>query len=546
MANEPIINKTEIYTFDPSKADEYTYNVNHGTEYPYNGLPNGMHGRKYKKTRFIRWEPKPEDIVMRHYGSQIIVNFTALFPNGVIDPNMQIFKLRSKRCDLQNLICEQINFFTALYDPDNDLLSSMLVAKYITDSQDYTMATFDEYSDKLISTLFPPRTLNKIRQMIDENDVGDDTIGLFHVDFLKDAFTLSFIMKVMHIFIEHFIISTGNSPKTLFESFAKAYTKVMNILNPKMYLVLYDYVQRSVNQCITSNSNIVEMQAVEGVTAPTIAQSIMRKSLLCDGLIKLTFASEWDSYLKRPVHSCVGLIKAIVGHATNVIRKVQLRFTYISVDDVSQLQSENISSSSPISTIRSFNPGEFTCMRRDLNIIIGHAIMETDLSPLDFYLENLPKMNELAMMLMKIVLYNKFHSSISLSTISIKQKYILLLYVRSMIMKIYNLTEEDTVSNDLINLLMGKVSSESSKTLSPKDIQNVKRYVNNDGAINNYLLSEASGDELSDAVMHVVLSSYTIVNHNEPDSLGAELFYEPYLMTTRVIDMITELFASFQ
>jgi hypothetical protein len=287
------------------------------------------------------------------------------------------------------------------------------------------------------------------------------------------------------------------------------------------------------------------MQAVEGVTAPTIAQSIMRKSLLCDGLIKLTFASEWDPYLKRPVHSCVGLIKAIVGHATNVIRKVQLRFTFISVDDVSQLQSDSISSSSAISMVRSFNPGEFTIMRRDLNIIIGHAIMETDLTPLNWYMENLPKMNELATMLIHIVLYNKFHSSISLSTISTQQKYILLLYLRSMIMKIYNLTEEQTVSNDLINLLMGKSTSESSKTLSQKDIANIKRYVTNDGSINRYLLSEASGESLSESVIHVVLSSYTIVNHNEPSALGAELFYEPYLMTTRVIDMISEIFATF-
>ena len=545
MGKEEIINKSEFYTFEVDKADQYTYNVNHGTEYPLNGLPTGMHGRKYKKTRFIRWQPNPEDIVMRHCGAQIIVNFTALFPNDVLDPNCQIFKLRSKRVDLQNLICEQINFFTALYDQDNDLLTSMCIAKYVTDSQDYTMATFEEYSDRLISILFPPRTIDKIRLMVDENDVGDDTIGLFPVEFLKDAFTLSFMMKVMHIFIEHFIISTGNSPKTLFESFAKAYTKIMTMLNPKMYLLLYDYVQKSVNQCITSNSNIVDMQAIEGVTAPTIAQSIMRKSLLCDGLIKLTFASEWDPYLKRPVHSCVGLIKAIVGHATNVIRKVQLRFTFISVDDVSQLQSDNISSSSPISMVRSFNPGEFTCMRRDLNIIIAHAIMETDLSSLDWYMENLPKMNELATMLIHIVLYNKFHSSISLSTISTKQKYILLLYVRSMIMQIYNLSEEDTISNDLINLLMGKATSESSKTLSQKDIANIKKYVTNDGSINRYLLSDASGESLSESIMHVVLSSYTIVNHNDPSILGAELFYEPYLMTTRVIDMISEIFASF-
>lgn len=545
MGKDDIINKTEIYTFEIDKADQYTYNVNHGTEYPFNGLPTGMHGRKYKKTRFIRWQPKPEDIVMRHYGSQIIVNFTALFPNDVLDPNCQIFKLRSKRVDLQNLICEQINFFTALYDQDNDLLTSMCVAKYVTDSQDYTMATFEEYSDRLISILFPDKTIEKIRLMVRDNDVGDDTIGLFPVEFLEDAFILSFMMKVMHIFIEHFIISTGNSPKTLFESFAKAYTKIMKMLNPKMYLVLYDYVQKSVNQCITSNSNIVDMQAIEGVTAPTIAQSIMRKSLLCDGLIKLTFASEWDPYLKRPIHSCVGLIKAIVGHATNVIRKVQLRFTFISVDDVSQLQTDNISSSSPISMIRSFNPGEFTCMRRDLNMIIGHAIMETDLTSLNWYMENLPKMNELASMLIRIVLYNKFHSSISLSTISTEQKFILLLYVRSMIMRIYNLNEEDTVSNDLINLLMGKATSESSKTLSQKDISNIKKYVTNDGSITRYLLSEASGDDLSESIMHVVLSSFTIVNHNDPSSLGAELFYEPYLMTTRVIDMISELFATF-
>lgn len=543
---DEIINKTELYSYDIDEAESYVYNVEHGTEYPYNGLPTGMHGRKYNKTRFIRWEPKQEDIVIRHYGSQVIVNFLALFPNDVVDPNIQIFRLRSKRVDLQNLICEQINFFTALYDDDNDLLSSMYVAKCITDSQDYTMNNFDAYADKMIETLFSERTLEKIYKMVDENDVGDDTVGLFPPEFLRDAFALSFIMKVLHLFIEHFIMSTGNSPKSMYEKFTKANVKVMALLNPKMYKVLYTYVRSSVDQCISSNSNIVDMQAVQGVTAPTITQSIMRKSLLCDGLIKLTFASEWDSYLKRPTHSCVGLIKAIVGHATNVIRKVQLRFTFITVDDMSQLLSDNINSSSSISMIRSFNAGEFTCMRKDLNIIIAHVTLQTDLSSLDFYMTNLTKLNDLAVMLIHIVLYNKFHSSISLSTVSNKQKYILLLYVRSMIMKIYNLNEEDTVDNPLINLIMGKVSSESSKTLSQKDINNVKKYVSNDSTIDNYLLSESSGDKLSDEIIHTVLSSYTIVNHNDSELLGAELFYEPYNMTTKVIDAISEVFATFQ
>ena len=122
----------------------YTYNVNHGTEYPYNGFPPGLYGHRYKKTRFIDWEPIPEDIIIRHYGAQMFVNFTALFPNDIVDPSIQLFQMRAKRTDLQNLICEQINFFTALYDDDNDLITSMLIAKYLTDSQTYTIVTFEE------------------------------------------------------------------------------------------------------------------------------------------------------------------------------------------------------------------------------------------------------------------------------------------------------------------------------------------------------------------------------------------------------------------
>ena len=181
--------KTSTYIYDPDM--EYTYNVNHGTEYPYNGLPPGLHGRRYKKTRFIDWEPIPEDIIIRHNGAQIFVNFQSIFPDDVEDPSICVFQLRSKRADLQNLICEQINFFTALYDDDNDLITSMLIAKYLTDSETYTIATFEQFYQHLYSILFPPKTMEKIKLMVEENDVGDDVVGLFPQDFLRDVFIAS-------------------------------------------------------------------------------------------------------------------------------------------------------------------------------------------------------------------------------------------------------------------------------------------------------------------------------------------------------------------
>jgi hypothetical protein len=143
MRSEPI-NKTLLYTLDPEVT--YTYNIHHGTEYPYNGFPPGIQGKRYKKTRFIEWEPIPEDIIIRHHGSQVFMNFTAVFPNNqdVMDPNIQIFQLRSKKVDIQNYICEQINFFCALYDDDNELITNMLIAKYITDSGEYNIRTFDD------------------------------------------------------------------------------------------------------------------------------------------------------------------------------------------------------------------------------------------------------------------------------------------------------------------------------------------------------------------------------------------------------------------
>lgn len=533
------VNKTLLYLYDPDA--EYTYNVNHGTEYPYNGFPTGQYGRKYKKTRFINWEPIPEDIIIRHAGSQIFVNFSAVFPNDVQDPAIQLFQMRTRRLDLQNLICEQINFFTALYDDDNDLITSMLIAKYMTDSQTYTIVTFDDYQKELFGILFPEKTIEKIKRMVDENDVGDDVTGLFPSDMPRDIFIVSFMIKVMHIFIEHFIISTGNSPKDLYELFAVAFTNVMNHINPNIYVLLYDYVYNSVMQSCSSNANIYDMQAIDGVTIPTTTQFVMRKSLLCDGLIKLTFASAWDKINKRPTYSCVGLIKAIITQASFVTRKVQLRYSLVNVDDVSQLLSDQISANAPISTIRSFNPGEYSCMFKDLKIIIAQIALEVDLSPLDFYLQNLTQMNELSKILIEAVLYNKFHSSISINTLSMKQKYILLLYVRNLIMRIYNLSEADTVYNTMINMLMAKTVTHATKTLTAKDMNSIKKYVKLNN-LKEFLLSDKNVNTFVESIMHSVLSSYTVVNHNDPSLLDTQLSYDANEMTLKLLDMCVSLF----
>lgn len=533
--------KSLLYQFDPDEV--YTYNAKHGTEYKYNSFPKGAGGRIYKKTRFNGWVPIPEDIIIRHYGAQMHVNFSALFPESdFLDPNIQLFNLRAKRPDVQNYICEQVNFFTALYDPNNDLLTSMLAAKIMTDSQTYTMDTFDEYFVELYDTLFSEQTMKNIAKMVDDNDVGDDTVGLFHPVFLRDMFILTFQIKIMHIYIDHFIISTGNQPRYMYEYYARAYQYAMDKISPKMYPVLYTYVNKKVVDTIKQNSNIYDMQSVIGVTEPTTVSAIMRKSLLCDGLFKLTFANgEWDPIMKRPKQSCVGLIKAIIQQATGVTKKVPLDRGLIPTEDMAQLLNDPINSGSPICAIRSFNAGEFCCTQKDLEKILAQISLEIDISPVDFYLENLLQINDLAKILIDSVLYNKFHSSISTYTISARQRYILLLYVRHIIMEMYTLSEEDTVSNSLINLIMGKTSTKSTKTLTQKDINNVKKY-SKLTILKQYLIHEKNVSEYIDIIQHAVLSSYTIVNHNAPELLDQQLYYDSSAMIFNILDMIISLF----
>jgi hypothetical protein len=88
---------------------------------------------------------------------------------------------------------------------------------------------------------------------------------------------------------------------------------------------------------------------------------------------------------------------------------------------------------------------------------------------------------------------------------------------------------------------MGKVATTSTKTLTPKDLNGVKKYVKlND--FREYLLSEKYVNVYVEKIIQCVLSNYTIVNHNDPSLLNTALLYDTGDMTIKLLDMLVELF----
>jgi len=112
-------------------------------------------------------------------------------------------------------------------------------------------------------------------------------------------------------------------------------------------------------------------------------------------------------------------------------------------------------------------------------------------------------------------------------------------------MQIYGLTEEDTKGNALINILMGKTISQTTKTLTPKDLNGIKKYIKLNN-LKKYLLSDKNVNIFVENILHCVLSSYSIVNHNDSSLLDTPLIYESGAMTLSILDMIVELFELMQ
>lgn len=559
MAKKNLSSKDLMFIYDPEHQDEYAYDSRHthASDYPYNKFPKGKNGKVYKETRFREWEPFPEDIVIRYRKDQVFVDFKSLFPHLDIPEELQVFQLRSSKAGSKKYVCESINFFASLYDYDNVLLTNMFIAKCETDSNDagYTLGeTYNEYCDYILDTLFPEpsisnphdpyNVINKIKLMVEENDVGDDIVGLFPTDFIRDIHIVSFMVKVMMLFVEHFIRKNLGNPSVLYEHLAKAYIKCMNRINPNIYNELYNYFNGHLYSHMESNVTLYDKQIANN-EIPQTTSYVLRKTFICDSLAKVSFANEWDDINKRPKNSCVGFIKSIVMNAKRNSTKIKLRYNSSGAEDISQLLSDDIAIGSPVSVKRSFNPGEFCCMSKDLNIIIATIVrnLNFDDEMINYYIDNLPQMNQLSSMLVDIILYNKFHSSILMSTLNLKQKYILLLYLRSIIMDIYSLSEEDTIGDPVINIIMGKTMNTATKILTKKDLNIVKKYVALT-ELKQYMLSEKNVNIFCENILRCVFSSYTIVNHNDPSLLNTELVYDSSTMAYSLLDMIVKLFES--
>ena len=179
-------------------------------------------------------------------------------------------------------MCEELNFFEAIYDKEGELITALFRIKYLIDVDNisYTMKNFDAFRDLCYNTIFTPSMKAKIRQMVDENYVDDieaenmntaknpDLLSIvqrkkksleFKNEHIKAMLMISFGVKILSFIINHFAVMRSINIQKNIGIFYDFYYPMFNVYDFEfnIYNKIYAYIESKVNSSLNFNRMIL-------------------------------------------------------------------------------------------------------------------------------------------------------------------------------------------------------------------------------------------------------------------------------------------------
>lgn len=181
-------------------------------------------------------------------------------------------------------LCEELNFFEALYDTDGELISALFRIKYLIDVDNisYTMNNFNAFKDMVYSTIFTPSIKEKLIRMVEENYVDDieaenrknmrnpDLMSIMQkkkksLEFLnvhvKAMLLIAFGIKILSFIINHFCLMRNINVQKNIMIFYDFFEDMFNVFDFEfnIYNKLYAYVENKVNSSYNFNKPILRL-----------------------------------------------------------------------------------------------------------------------------------------------------------------------------------------------------------------------------------------------------------------------------------------------
>lgn len=255
-------------------------------KYKKHAFPNGA------ESYWIGWKINPEDEKFFCRPKTMIINFDKELNHENNENIASLNEWQVSKTSYSSYLptmCEELNFFEAMYDREGELITALFRIKYLIDSDNvsYTMKNFDAFKDLCYKTIFTESMKNKIELMVEENYVDDiEAENMknmknpelwsimqrkkksleFKNEHVKAMLQIAFGIKILSFIINHFAVMRSvniQKNKMIFYQFYKDMFDVFTF-DFNIYNKLYAYVESKVNSSYNFNKTMFQQQEIEG------------------------------------------------------------------------------------------------------------------------------------------------------------------------------------------------------------------------------------------------------------------------------------------
>ncbi|MDE7345555.1 MAG: hypothetical protein K2N48_02305, partial [Muribaculaceae bacterium] len=141
-------------------------------KYKKHAFPNGA------ESYWIKWKLYPDDARFFSLPKTMIIKFDQELEHADDEKIAALNEWRVTKLSYSSYLpkmCEELNFFEAMYDREGELITALFRIKFLIDVDNisYTMKNFDAFIDLVYNTIFTESMKEKIRRMVEENYVED-------------------------------------------------------------------------------------------------------------------------------------------------------------------------------------------------------------------------------------------------------------------------------------------------------------------------------------------------------------------------------------
>ena len=450
-------------------------------------------------------------------------------------------------------MCEELNFFEAMYDQEGELITALFRIKYMIDVDNisYTMKNFDAFKDLCYKTIFTPSIKAKIARMVDENYVDDieaenirnmknpDMLSIMQrkkksLEFLnvhvKAMIQISFGIKILSFIINHFAVMRSINIQKNIDLFHRFYIDMFQVFDWDfdIYNKIYAYIENKVNSSYNFNKSIFEQQEIEGKDKSIIIDQLIRRNVIIDNFIKFQMPQTWNSAKDQPNERVLSFLCSIINTHISIFIMQVFRRNLIETSIVPDADGNSKNDRYRASKMKINEEYVITCTM-DMRHLVDSlfAKYEKDITPeeIDYYRKNL-KPSRLQQLMIEIYFFSYTYSSQEFALLRNLDWYKLLLIMRKDIMRRFNVTKDSLLDSTLALILTANIEETPvGEKMYLKDTKYLKDHEVYNSLVKNYYSTvvDINEDSLKKFLITFVNSKYRFVLYEEQQLLDQEI-----------------------